>query len=625
MLDHGLLESARSLERESGVSLAKTDAADNVDLKGILKEWEGVYEAKFGRRPKIVRKAGEDGDGVSVAAAAARPGKAGATSGKERRAARIEAERSALRRAEMARRAAEATEAAPAPPSAVTPPSFDLPPGHPLLRQYAGNGAVLEKPPGGTTLSNCMDYLAKRDRERKGLAPAPGEEHLGHEHSAAVLGNGKYGGFMGGRRPGDHLRGEVREGMGGGKEGKRPPRPPNTPSPLGGEGWGGDGGRGRAEAGHPGPGDAAGDSGGGGRTAEMSQSLGDASVGEASSGEDHDVEETDEDWDARQRLLKPPPTFGGSAELRELAHVIQRDIYTSNPNVRWNDVAGLDEAKKLLKEAVVMPVKYPQFFHGLLEPWKGILLYGPPGTGKTMLAKAVATECGTTFFNISASSIVSKWRGDSEKLVRVLFELARHHAPSTVFMDELDAVMSARDGGGGGGGGGGDHESSRRLKTELLIQLDGLAKGGELVFLLAATNLPWELDPAMLRRLEKRILVPLPNDVARLRMMERYLHPHAVAPEVDLGHLATRTAGYSGSDVMLLCKECAMRPLRRLMSRLDEDLNPTADMCAGGEEVQVGDVTAEDVEGALGATKPSYTNAHARRYEEWTASFGMTV
>ena len=151
-----------------------------------------------------------------------------------------------------------------------------------------------------------------------------------------------------------------------------------------------------------------------------------------------------------------------------------------------------------------MPVKYPQFFHGLLEPWRGVLLYGPPGTGKTMLAKAVATECGTTFFNIGASSIVSKWRGDSEKLVRVLFDLARHHAPSTIFMDELDAVMSARDGGARGGG---DHESSRRLKTELLIQLDGLARGDELVFLLAATNLPWELDPAMLRRLEKRVYV----------------------------------------------------------------------------------------------------------------------
>ena len=122
-----------------------------------------------------------------------------------------------------------------------------------------------------------------------------------------------------------------------------------------------------------------------------------------------------------------------------------------------------------------MPVKYPQFFHGLLEPWRGVLLYGPPGTGKTMLAKAVATECGTTFFNISASSIVSKWRGDSEKLVRVLFELARHHAPSTVFMDELDAVAASRDGGARGGGGN-DHEASRRMKTELLIQLDGLSR-----------------------------------------------------------------------------------------------------------------------------------------------------
>jgi len=343
----------------------------------------------------------------------------------------------------------------------------------------------------------------------------------------------------------------------------------------------------------------------------------------------------DDDWESKRRVLRPPPSFGGDVELRSLAKSLSRDIYTENPNVRWGDVAGLAEAKRLLREAVVMPARFPQFFQGLLSPWRGVLLYGPPGTGKTMLAKAVATECGTTFFNISASSIVSKWRGDSEKLVRVLFELARHHAPSTVFLDEIDAVAASRDGGDGGGAGN-DHEASRRMKTELLIQLDGLSRTEDdgLVFLLAATNLPWSLDPALLRRLEKRVEVGLPERASRAAMVERLLATRDVdAPRAEvIEPLATKTEGYSGSDIATLCKEVAMRPLRRLMARLDDVDGPPAsgDAASGDADdaaaaAAVGPVTAEDVAGALAQSRSTHTRTHARRYEEWTRSFGMNA
>ncbi|WOL08240.1 katanin p60 ATPase-containing subunit A-like 2 [Canna indica] len=317
------------------------------------------------------------------------------------------------------------------------------------------------------------------------------------------------------------------------------------------------------------------------------------------------------DAERLQRPLLPPFE---SAEVRTLAETLCRDIIRGSPDVKWESIKGLENAKRLLKEAVVMPIKYPKYFTGLLSPWKGILLFGPPGTGKTMLAKAVATECKTTFFNISASSIVSKWRGDSEKLVRVLFELARHHAPSTIFLDEIDAIISQR------GEARSEHEASRRLKTELLIQMDGLTKTDDLVFVLAATNLPWELDAAMLRRLEKRILVPLPEPEARRSMFEELLPSVPGEADVLYDFLVEKSEGYSGSDIRLVCKEAAMQPLRRLMSYLDDQPEEIHE----DDLPAVGPVTPDDIEIALKNTRPS-AHLHAHRYEKFNEDYGSQV
>ncbi|KAM4634144.1 katanin p60 ATPase-containing subunit A-like 2 [Polymixia lowei] len=324
------------------------------------------------------------------------------------------------------------------------------------------------------------------------------------------------------------------------------------------------------------------------------------------------------DVDHMERLLKPLSAFSGTnSEMRELATIISRDIYLHNPNVCWEDIIGLQDAKRLVKEAVVYPIKYPQLFTGILSPWKGLLLYGPPGTGKTLLAKAVATECKTTFFNISASSIVSKWRGDSEKLVRVLFELARYHAPSTIFLDELESVMGQR-----GTSMGGEHEGSRRMKTELLVQMDGLAKSEDLVFVLAASNLPWELDHAMLRRLEKRILVGLPSEPARQAMISHWLPPLSCTGGVELQTelnyeaLAKMTEGYSGSDIRLVCKEAAMRPVRKIFDALESRQEENSDMPV----IQLETVATSDFLEVIAHTKPSARNLTGR-YAAWEREY----
>lgn len=313
------------------------------------------------------------------------------------------------------------------------------------------------------------------------------------------------------------------------------------------------------------------------------------------------------------RALKPLPRFP-TVELQELAMTIQRDILDSNPNVRWGSIAALDEVKRLLKEAVVMPVKYPELFAGIVRPWKGILLFGPPGTGKTLLAKAVATECRTTFFNISASSVVSKWRGDSEKLVRLLFDIAVHYAPSTIFIDEIDSLMSAR-------GGEGTHEGSRRMKTELLIQMDGLSKrrGGEVVFVLAASNTPWDLDSAMLRRLEKRILVGLPTHEARATMFRQILTASAASADIDWNACAAATDGMSGADIDVICREAMMRPIRLMIEKLEGAGSPS-DLKSGVVQRPV--ITMQDIMASVACTQSSVQQSDLSKFEAWARKYG---
>ncbi|KAE9028263.1 Katanin p60 ATPase-containing subunit A-like 2 [Phytophthora rubi] len=335
------------------------------------------------------------------------------------------------------------------------------------------------------------------------------------------------------------------------------------------------------------------------------------------------ADEQQQEESIEERLLKPLPSFANDLELRPLAETITREIFMKNPDVRWDDVIGLHETKRLLKEAVVMPLKYPQLFQGLLSPWTGILLFGPPGNGKTMLAKAVATECRTTFFNISASSIVSKYRGDSEKLIRMLFELARHHAPSTIFLDEIDSIMGQRDSGGGGQ----EHEASRRMKTELLIQMDGLAKTDDVVFVLAASNLPWDLDAAMLRRLEKRVLVDLPSADARHALFASLLEPYTPS-DFDFDEAVKQTDGYSGADIKLVAKEACMAPVRRLMEKLEttdasSSSNQGRDASAADWREMLGHVKPGDVLAALQKTKPSAQQL-LRRYQQWQVKFGSS-
>ena len=293
----------------------------------------------------------------------------------------------------------------------------------------------------------------------------------------------------------------------------------------------------------------------------------------------------------------------------KMIEFIQSEILSSSPDVQWDDIAGLEFAKKTIKEIIIWPMLKPEFFSGIRSPPKGLLLFGPPGTGKTMIAKAIASQSKSMFFNISASSLMSKWIGESEKLVRTLFALASFYQPSVVFIDEIDSLLTSRS--------ENENEASRRIKTEFLVQLDGAGTNiNDRILIIGATNRPQEIDDAFVRRLSKRLYIPLPNKVSRKQLIMRVLEKERKnnnkydINENDIDDIVNRTKGYSGSDLINVCKEAAMMPIRSI-----EDItNCQLEHLRG--------VNKQDFDEALTTVKPSINEKSIEQYMEWNKNFG---
>src|SRR5689334_6268072 len=272
-------------------------------------------------------------------------------------------------------------------------------------------------------------------------------------------------------------------------------------------------------------------------------------------------------------------------------------IVKEKPNLRFDDVAGLEGVKEDIRLKMIYPFEHPELAQKFgISPGGGVLLYGPPGTGKTMLAKATAGEIDATFFRISAADVLSKWVGEAEQNLKKLFDAAAAETRAIIFIDEIESLIPARR----------DEGSSvmQRVVPQILQGMEGFdEKDVSPILFMGATNVPWQLDPAVLRpgRFDEKVYIPLPDLPARRKMLDIYLSKRPLAPNVDLDALAHRLDGFSGADIKYVCDRAAVIPFLKSV--------------ASGEE---GEITPDVLADVVADTKPSVTSDQLRRFEEWS-------
>uniref|UniRef100_A0ACD5VBF5 Uncharacterized protein n=1 Tax=Avena sativa TaxID=4498 RepID=A0ACD5VBF5_AVESA len=281
--------------------------------------------------------------------------------------------------------------------------------------------------------------------------------------------------------------------------------------------------------------------------------------------------------------------------------------------VKFDDIGALEDVKETLDELVTLPMRRPELFSrgNLLRPCKGILLFGPPGTGKTLLAKALATEAGANFISITGSSLTSKWFGDAEKLTKALFSFASRLAPVIIFVDEVDSLLGAR-------GGAMEHEATRRMRNEFMAAWDGLrSKESQRILILGATNRPFDLDDAVIRRLPRRIYIDLPDAQNRMKILKVLLAKENLESEFGFDELANATEGYSGSDLKNLCIAAAYRPVHEL---LEEEKKGTA----GSTKTSLRSLKLDDFIQAKAKVSPSvsFDATSMNELRKWNEQYG---